>query len=138
MKTFYALLLVTAVGCLSVSAAVAGQRTNLTSAASIKVCGNVTGAKWVMPKTGGKIAGNKYGVTAVGVSCKIARKFAIKLSSAKLPGKIIGHSYPLAGGPTGFNCHANPDANGKVIAGGCQIGPWTAVSHHAFSWGGRP
>jgi len=138
MKAFSALLLVTAVGCLAVSAAVAGQRTAFTSAASVKQCGKVTGAKWVFPKTGGKVTGNKYGVTANGVSCAKARKYAVKLSRAKLAGKIPGHSYPLKGGPKGFTCYANPDANGKVLAGSCQIGSLKVVSHHVFSWGGRP
>ena len=98
----------------------------------------MVGAKWVFPNTGGKVTGNKYGVTANGVSCAIAKKYAVKLSSAKLAGKTPGHSYPLAGGPKGYTCHANPDANGKLLAGSCQIGPLTAVSKHVFSWGGRP
>ena len=132
MKVFLALLLVAAAGCLAASAVAAGEHADLTS------CGNVIGAKWVFPKTGGKVSGNKYGVTAVGVSCAIAKKYAVKLSSAKLAGKKYGHSYPLAGGPKGYTCHANPDANGKVLAGSCQIGPLTAVSKHVFSWGGRP
>lgn len=67
-----------------------------------------------------------------------ARGRACRLSSAKLAGKAFGHSYPLAGGPKGYTCMANPDANGKVLAGSCQIGPLTAVSKHVFSWGGRP
>jgi hypothetical protein len=132
MKVFLALLLVAAAGCLAASAVAAGEHAGLTS------CGNVIGAKWVFPNTGGKVSGNKYGVTASGVSCAIATKYAVKLSSAKLPGKKYGHSYPLAGGPAGYTCHANPDANGKVLAGSCQIGPLTAVSKHVFSWGGRP
>ena len=138
MKAFFALLLVAAVGWLAVSAVAAGESANLASGTSFKVCGKVTGAKWVFPHSGGKVTGKKYGVTANGVSCKVARKYAVKLSRVKLPGKKVGHSYPIKGGPKGYNCHANPDANGKVLAGTCQIGPWTAVSHHAFSWGGRP
>ena len=139
MKTFFALLLVAAVGCLvaftaypSASATAAGKR------ADFKSCGKVTGAKWVFPKSGGKVTGNKYGVTVNGVSCAKAKKYAVKLSRAKLAGKIPGHSYPLKGGPKGFICKANPDANGKVLAGSCQIGSWKIVSHHVFSWGGRP
>lgn len=134
MKAAFVLLLVavTASGYLAVSAQAAGQQTAFAS------CGNVVGAKWVFPKSGGKVSGNKYGVTANGVSCAVAKKYAKKLSSVKLPGKIFGHSYVIKGGPAGFNCHANPDANGKVLAGSCQIGPWTSVSHHVFSWGGRP
>jgi hypothetical protein len=110
----------------------AGERADFAS------CGNVIGAKWVFPKTGGKVTGDKYAVTVNGVSCAVARKYAVKLSSAKLAGKIPGHSYPLAGGPKGYTCYANPDANGKVLAGTCQIGPLTAVSKHVFSWGARP
>ena len=132
MKASFVLLFVAVAGCFAASAMAAGDRADLTS------CGNVTGAKWVFPNTGGKVSGNTYGVTANGVSCAIAKKYAIKLSSAKLPGKVPGHSYPLAGGPPGYTCHANPDANGKVLAGSCQIGPLTAVSKHVFSWGGRP
>ena len=132
MKTCLALFLVAVAGCFAASAMAAGQRVDITS------CGNVTGAKWVFPGAGGKLSGNKYAVTANGVSCAIAKKYAVLLSSAKLPGKIPGHSYPLAGGPKGYTCYANPDANGKLLAGSCQIGPLTAVSHHAFSWGGRP
>jgi hypothetical protein len=132
MKACFALLLVAAAGCLAASAMAAGDRADLTS------CGNVIGAKWVFPHSGGKLSGNKYGVTANGVSCAIAKKYAVLLSSVKLPGKTPGHSYPLAGGPNGYTCHANPDANGKLLAGSCQIGPLTAVSHHVFSWGGRP
>lgn len=130
MKAFFALLLVAVAGCLAASAMAAGERADFAS------CGNVIGAKWVFP--GGKMTGNKYGVMANGVSCAVAKTYAVKLSSAKLAGKIPGHSYPLAGGPNGYTCHANPDANGKVLAGTCQIGPLTAVSKHAFSWGGRP
>ncbi len=104
----------------------------------LSICGNVVGAKWVFPKTGGKVTGNKYGVTANGVSCAVAKQYAIKLSSTKLAGKVPGHSYPITGGPKGYTCHANPDANGKLLAGTCQVGPLTAVSHHVFSWGGRP
>ncbi len=128
-----------AVVCIAISAAVtssalaAGDR-----AGGISICGNVVGAKWVFPGAGGKITGNKYGVTASGVSCAVARKYAIKLSSTKLAGKVVGHSYPIKGGPKGYTCSANPDANGKLLAGSCQVGPKTAVSHHAFSWGGRP
>jgi hypothetical protein len=110
----------------------AGQRADITS------CGTVVGAKWVFPNSGGKLSGNKYGVTANGVSCAIAKKYAVLLSGTKLAGKTPGHSYPLAGGPAHYTCHANPDANGKLLAGSCQIGPLTAVSHHVFSWGGRP
>ena len=138
MKVSFALLLVaiagylTASGYLAVSAQATGQRAALTS------CGNVIGAKWVFPHSGGKVTGRKYGVTVNGVSCAIAKKYAKKLSSVKLPGKVFGHSYPIKGGPKGFICHANPDANGKVLAGSCQIGPRTVVSHHVFSWGGRP
>ncbi|MGZ4335477.1 MAG: hypothetical protein ACXVRJ_14565, partial [Gaiellaceae bacterium] len=129
MKACFALLLVAVAGCLAASATAAGDRADLTS------CGNVTGATWVFPHTAGKVTGNKYGVTANGVSCAIAKKYAVKPSSVKLPGKTFGHSYPLAGGPKGYTCHANPDANGKLLAGSCQIGPLTAVSHHVFSWG---
>lgn len=132
MKACLALFLVAVAGCFAASAMAAGQHADITS------CGNVTGAKWVFPNSGGKLSGNKYGVTANGVSCAIATKYALKLSGAKLAGKIPGHSYPLAGGPTGYTCNANPDANGKLLAGSCQIGPLTAVSHHVFSWGGRP
>lgn len=140
MKTSFALLLVAVTGCfaasigyLTASAVAAPER-----AATFASCGTVIGAKWVFPKTKGKVTGNKYGVTVNGVSCAMARKWAVTLSSAKLPGKKFGHSYPLAGGPKGYNCYANPDANGKVLAGSCQIGPLTVVSHHVFSWGGRP
>jgi len=138
MKASFAFLLVAVAGCLAasgylaVSAQATGQRAALTS------CGTVIGAKWVFPHSGGKVTGNKYGVTVNGVSCAKAKKFAVTLSSVKLPGKKFGHSYPIAGGPTGYICRANPDANGKVLAGSCQIGPWTSVSHHVFSWGGRP
>jgi len=132
MKACLVLFLVAVAGCFAASAMAAGQRADLTS------CGNVVGAKWVFPKSGGKLSGNKYGVTANGVSCAIAKKYAVKLSGTKLAGKIPGHNYPLAGGPTGYTCGANPDANGKLLAGSCQIGPLTAVSHHVFSWGGRP
>ena len=138
MKASFAFLLVAVAGCLAasgylaVSAQATGQRAALTS------CGTVIGAKWVFPHSSGKVTGNKYGVTVNGVSCAKAKKFAVTLSSVKLPGKKFGHSYPIAGGPTGYICRANPDANGKVLAGSCQIGPWTSVSHHVFSWGGRP
>jgi len=132
MRAFVALLLVVAAGCFAAAATAAAEHAEITS------CGTVVGAKWVFPHTGGKLTGNKYGVTANGVSCAIAKTYAVKLSSVKLSGKTFGHSYPLAGGPAGYTCHANPDANGKLLAGSCQIGPLTAVSHHAFSWGGRP
>ena len=132
MKAFFALLLVVGTGWLAASAMAVGQASTFTS------CGNVVGARWVFPHTGGRMAGNKYGVTANGVSCAIAKKYAVNLSSAKLMGKTPGHNYPLAGGPKGYTCHANPDANGKLLAGTCQIGPLTAVSKHVFSWGGRP
>jgi len=136
MKASFALLVVAvtagfaASGSFAVSAQASGQRTAFAS------CGNVIGAKWVFP--GGKLSGNKYSVTVNGVSCAKAKKYAKKLSSVKLPGKKVGHSYPIKGGPKGFICEANPDANGKVLAGSCQIGPWTSVSHHVFSWGGHP
>jgi hypothetical protein len=131
MRAFSALLLAVLAGCLAASAMAAGERADLTS------CGNVTGAKWVFPHTGGKLTGSTYGVTVSGVSCAIAKKYAVKLSSTKLAGKMFGHSYPLAGGPNGYTCHANPDANGKLLAGSCQIGPLTAVSKHVFAWGGH-
>ncbi len=135
MKASFALLLLAclaASGYLAVSAVAASQR------AAFASCGTVVGAKWVFPHSGGKLSGNKYSVTVNGVSCAKAKKFAVKLSSVKLPGKMFGHSYPITGGPSGFICQANPDANGKVLAGSCQIGPWTSVSHHVFSWGGHP
>jgi hypothetical protein len=132
MKASFALLIVAIAGCLAASAMAVGNGVPLTA------CGNVIGARWVFPHSGGKMTGRKYGVTANGVSCALARHYAVKLSSAKLAGKIAGHSYPLAGGPKGYTCHANPDANGKLLAGSCQVGPLTAVSKHVFSWGGRP
>ena len=138
MKASFALLLLAVTGCLAVSALAAGKRADLTSALPVKNCGNVIGAKWVFPHSGGKVTGHKYGVTTVGVSCAKAKKYAKKLSRVKLPGKKFGHNYPLAGGPKGYTCGANPDANGKVLAGSCQIGPLTSVSKHVFSWGGRP
>jgi hypothetical protein len=125
--------------CIAVSAAVASSALAARDRAeAISNCGNVVGANWVFPGAGGKIKGNKYGVLANGVSCAVAKQYAIKLSSTKLSGKVPGHSYPITGGPKGYTCYANPDANGKLLAGSCQIGPRTAVSHHAFSWGGRP
>jgi len=133
MKALLVVLCITISAAVASSALAAGDR-----AEGISICGNVVGAKWVFPKTGGKITGNKYGVTANGVSCAIAKQYAIKLSSTKLAGNVPGHSYPITGGPKGYTCYANPDANGKLLAGTCQIGPLTAVSHHAFSWGGRP
>jgi hypothetical protein len=138
MKASFAFLLVAIAGCLAASGYLAVSTQAAGQPAVLISCGNVTGAGWVFPHSGGKVKGNKYGVTANGVSCAVAKKYAKTLSSVKLPGKVFGYSYPIAGGPSGFNCHANPDANGKVLAGTCQIGPWTAVSHHAFSWGGRP
>ena len=138
MKASFAFLLVAVAGCLAASGylAVSSQATD--QRAALTSCGTVIGAKWAFPHSGGKVTGNKYGVTVNGVSCAKAKKFAVTLSSVKLPGKKFGHSYPIAGGPTGYICRANPDANGKVLAGSCQIGPWTSVSHHVFSWGGRP
>jgi hypothetical protein len=133
MKALLVVLSFTIAAVVASSALAAGDRTH-----GISICGNVVGAKWVFPKTGGRITGNTYSVTANGVSCTVAKQYAIKLSSAKLAGNVPGHSYPITGGPEGYTCYANPDANGKVIAGSCQIGPRTAVSHHAFSWGGRP
>ncbi len=132
MKASFVLFVLVVAGCFAASAGASGTR------ADLAVCGTVVGAKWVFPGAGGKISGNKYAVTANGVGCAIAKKYAIKLSGARLAGKLVGHSYPLAGGPKGYTCHANPDANGKLLAGSCQIGPLTAVSKHAFSWGGRP
>lgn len=139
MKAPFALLLVAVAGCFAASAMAAG-RAALNSTPSLKSCGNVIGAKWVFPKTGGKITGNKYGVTAIGVSCATALKYAAKFSrsGAKLTGKPVNNSYPLAGGPKGYTCRANPDANGKLLAGSCQVGPRTAVATKVFSWGGRP
>ncbi len=133
MKALLVVLCITISAAVASSALAAGAR-----AEGISICGNVVGAKWVFPGGGGKISGNKYGVTANGVSCAVAKRYAIKLSSKKLAGKVPGHSYPITGGPKGYTCYANPDANGKLLAGSCQIGPLTAVSHHAFSWGGRP
>ncbi len=125
--------------CIAISAAVASSALAAADRAEgISICGNVVGAKWVFPGGGGKISGNKYGVIANGVSCAVAKKYAIKLSGTKLAGKVVGHSYPINGGPKGFTCSANPDANGKLLAGSCQVGPKSAVSHQAFSWGGRP
>ncbi len=133
MKAVFALLVLALVGCSATAASASTQRTD-----AIINCGTVVGAKWVFPGTGGKISGTKYGVTAVGVSCDLAKKYAVKLSSAKLAGKTTGKSYPLAGGPPGFTCSANPDANGKVIAASCQVGPKNKPSKKAFSFGGRP
>ena len=133
MKALLVALSITISAAVASSALAAGDR-----AEGISICGNVVGAPWVFPGTGGKIKGNKYGVLANGVSCAVAKQYAIKLSSTKLAGKVPGHSYPITGGPKGYTCSANPDANGKLLAGSCQIGPLTAVSHHAFSWGGRP
>jgi hypothetical protein len=138
MKVFPALLVVVLAGCSVAGAAAAGEHAALPSASPLKSCGKVTGAKWVFPKTGGKFTGNTYGVTAVRVDCEVAKKYAIKLSGTTLAGKTAGHSYPLAGGPKGYICHANPDANGKVLAGSCQDAPLNTVAKHVFSWGGRP
>jgi hypothetical protein len=132
VKASFVLFVLAVAGCFAASAAASGTR------ADFSQCGTVVGAKWVFPGTGGKISGNKYAVTANGVSCAIAKKYAIKLSGAKLKGTLTGHNYPLAGGPKGYTCHANPDANGKLLAASCQIGPLTAVSKHVFSWGGHP
>ena len=133
MKALLMVLSIMIAAGVASSALAAGERS-----AGISFCGNVVGAKWVFPGTGGKVKGNKYGVTANGVSCAVAKKYAIKLSSTKLAGNVPGHSYPITGGPKGYTCHANPDANGKLLAGSCQIGPRGTVSNHVFSWGGRP
>ncbi len=133
MRSLLVVLSILVAAAAASSALAAGERSD-----GIVSCGNVVGAKWVFPGTGGKVKGNTYGVTANGVSCAIAKQYAVKLSSTKLAGNVMGHSYPITGGPKGYTCHANPDANGKLLAGSCQIGPRTAVSHHAFSWGGRP
>ena len=133
MKALLVALLIAASAVVASSALAA-----VDHADGVSTCGNVVGASWVFPDTGGKVTGNKYGVTAVGVSCTIAKQYAIKLSSTKLAGKVPGHSYPITGGPTGYTCSVNPDANGKLLAGSCQIGPKSAVSKHVFSWGGRP
>ena len=127
MKIRAAVVVVMA-GCLFGAVLVGGGQ-----AAGLKSCGSVKGAKWVFPNTGGKLSGNTYGVTAVGVDCSTAKTWAVKLSGTRLAGKKFGHSYPLAGGPKGYTCHANPDANGKVLAGSC-----TAAPKRAFSWGGAP
>jgi hypothetical protein len=133
MKALLVFLSIMVAAVVASSALAASERSE-----GISSCGNVVGAKWVFPGTSGKVKGNKYGVTANGVSCAIAKQYAIKLSSTKLAGSVPGHSYPITGGPKGYTCHANPDANGKLLAGSCQIGPRTAVSQHVFSWGGRP
>ena len=140
MRAPFALLVVAIAGCFAASAMAAGQPAAVNSSLTFKSCGNVIGAKWVFPKTGGKVTGNKYGVTAIGVSCVTALKYAAKFSrsGAKLTGKRVNNSYPLAGGPKGYTCGANPDANGKLLAGSCQVGPLTAVATKVFSWGGRP
>ena len=125
MRAFVTLLLVVVAGCF---AAVATATT-----AQVKVCGTVVGANWVFPGTGGKVSGNKYAVLANGgVSCAFAKQWVVKLSSTKLAGKKAGRSYPLAGGPPGYTCEANPDAKGKVLAGDCKSGK------NIFSWGVRP
>jgi hypothetical protein len=126
MRALVALLLVVAAGCFAAAATAAAEHAEITS------CGTVVGAKWVFPGTGGKLSGNKYGVTANGVSCAVAKKYAVKLSGTKLPGKKTGANYPLAGGPKGYTCHGNPDANGKLIAGSCKLGT------NYFLWSGRP
>ena len=133
MKALLVVLLIAISAAAASSALAAGDRAD-----GLSFCGNVVGAKWVFPKSGGKLKGNKYGVTVVGVKCSIAMKYAIKLSSTKLAGNTPGKSYPITGGPKGYTCSANPDANGKLLAGSCQIGPKSAVSKHVFSWGGRP
>ncbi len=133
MRALLVVLFITVSAAVASSALAAGDRAD-----GVSICGNVVGAKWVFPNTGGKITGNKYGVTAVGVSCAVAKQYAITLSSTKLAGKVPGKSYPITGGPRGYTCSANPDANGKLLAGSCQIGPKSAVSKHVFSWGGRP
>lgn len=138
MKASLALLVVAVTGCFAASAMAAGERASQAFATPLTNCGNVTGAKWVFPGTGGKFAGTKYGVTTVGVSCAVAKKYAVALSGAKLPGKKTGASYPLAGGPKGYVCHASPDANGKLLSGSCQDTPLNVVAKHVFSWGGRP
>ena len=51
---------------------------------AIVSCGRVTGASWVFPGSGGKLTGKTYGVTAVKATCAFAKKWAIKLSGAKL------------------------------------------------------
>jgi len=124
MRAVVALLLIAAAGCFAAAATA--------TTTQVKVCGTVVGARWVFPGTGGKVSGNKYGVLANGVSCAVAKKWVVKLSSTKLAGKTPGGSYPLAGGPPGYTCTANPDANGKVIAGACKSGK------NYFTWGGRP
>ena len=133
MKALLMVLSIMIAAGVASSALAAGERSE-----GISFCGNVVGAKWVFPGTGGTVKGNKYGVTANGVSCAVAKKYAIKLSSTKLAGNVPGHSYPITGGPKGYTCHANPDANGKLLAGSCQVGPRGTVSNHVFSWGGRP
>ena len=105
MKALLVALSITISAAVASSALAAGDR-----AEGISICGNVVGAPWVFPGTGGKIKGNKYGVLANGVSCAVAKQYAIKLSSTKLAGKVPGKSYPITGGPKGYTCSANPDA----------------------------
>ena len=124
MRAFVVLLLVVVSGCFAAAATA--------TTAQVKVCGTVVGANWVFPGTGGKVSGNKYGVLANGVSCGFAKQWVVTLSGKKLAGKKAGASYPLAGGPPGYTCTANPDANGKVLAASCKSGK------NYFTFGGRP
>ena len=82
MKAVFLLLVLALVGCSTMVASASTQRSG-----AVSICGTVVGAKWVFPGTGGKVSGTRYGVTAVGVSCDLAKKYAVKLSGAKLPAR---------------------------------------------------
>ena len=130
---------VVTLACLSVlvlvSAAQAAPSASLIKS-PIKSCGSVTGAGWVFPGSNGKLKGNTYGVTAVRAPCTFAKHWAVELSGSKLSGKQAGKSYALTGGPKGYKCTANPDADGKLLAASCLKG--SGASTTGFSFGGAP
>ena len=89
----------------------------------------VSGTPWRI-RAGGSISGDRYTISAHGMSCATARPWVLKFTKQTNPG--IGKTLK---GPSGFTCRSwtTPASGAKlVISGVCMVPPH---NNPFFGWG---
>ena len=89
----------------------------------------VSGTPWRI-RAGGSISGDKYTISAHGMSCATARPWVLKFTKQSNPG--IGKTL---NGPSGFTCRSwtTPASGAKlVVSGVCMVPPH---NNPFFGWG---
>jgi len=101
----------------------------------------IQGAHWSVREPGGRISGNKYTVTARGVSCSSVRAWVVKFTHVKIKGSGQQGLGQTLKGPAGYKCHSISEAvsgDDLVYAGVCLHPPQSSTSRSAGRAVGLP